>query len=475
MTAKYLFVVASALAIAATVHAQGQRPAGATPAPAQSGSVSPALAGGDLSPGGLRTPVYRTHVDLSRASVADGFTFAAGGDLLGPYNPLTPLGDPDVDKMLKILQNADVAFANHEGSAFDLPGPAGTTHAAQNGGGYPRFSTALDRDFKAMGIKMVSMANNHAGDWGPEGLLATLASVKAAGLVEAGAGASLSDARSAGVVYTPRGNVGLIATASTYNRATPAADAVGTLPPRPGISVLRVRPVISVSDEQMVLLRRLGAAWWRPGSGVRDAPDAVTVGGVTFRTGPGPGLTYLVDKDDRDAIIASITDAKRANDMVVFSIHAHEVASTGSRASVADFLPPLFHQAIDAGADIVLRHGPHVLGGVEIYKGKPIFYGLNSLFFIVGGVKSGLDPAHRLSTGFYDSAVGVTEFKGGKPRVVRLYPIVTIVDRTAAFGGSKLASGEDARRILARIQKESEPFGTKINVENGIGVIRIAQ
>src|SRR5690348_5710435 len=206
MTAKYLLAAASAVVIAAAANAQDPHETRAVLAPVQSNVGGPPIAGGDLSPGGLRTPVYRTHVDLSRASVADGFTFAAGGDLLGPYNPLTQLGDPDVNKMLKILQSADVGFANHEGSAFDLPGPAGTTHAAQNGGGYPRFSTALDRDFKAMGIKMVSMANNHAGDWGPEGLLATLASVKAAGIVEAGAGASLSDARSAGVVYTPRGN-----------------------------------------------------------------------------------------------------------------------------------------------------------------------------------------------------------------------------------------------------------------------------
>ena len=475
MTAKYLLALASALSIATAAQAQDSRATNTAPAPGQFKSVTPGLAGGEQSPGGLRTPVYRTEGDLSRATVADGFTFAAGGDLLGPYNPLTQLGDPDVNKMLKILQSSDVGFANHEGSGFDLPGPADTTHAAQNGGGYPRITTALDRDFKAMGIKMVSMANNHAGDWGPEGLLATLASVEAAGLVEAGAGASLGDARRAGVVYTPRGNVGLIATASTFNPATPAADGEGTLKPRPGISVLRARPAITLSDEQMVLMRRLGAAWWAPGSGVRDEAGAVTVGGVTYKPGPVTGLTYIVDKEDRDAIMASITAAKRANDMVAFSIHAHEVGPTGSQASVADFLPVLFHQAIDAGADVVIRHGPHVLGGVEIYKGKPIFYGLASLFFGVGGTARSLDGIHAQNDAYYDGAMGVTEFKGGKPSVVRIYPITAITDRPAAFGGSKLATGQDAKRILERIQQESAPFGTRIQIENDIGVIRIAR
>lgn len=460
MSSKYLLAAAGALLLVVGTQAQESRPA---------------LAGGDLV-GGIRTPVHRTDVtDLALGRVADGFTFAAGGDLLGPYNPLSQQGDPELNRMLKLLQDADVGFANHEASSFDLPGPPGTTQAAQNGGGYPRFSVALNRDFRAMGIKLVSMANNHAGDWGPQGLTATLQTVAASGIVHAGAGASLGDARRAGVVYTPRGTVGLIATASTFNPATAAADGFGAIPPRPGVSVLRVRPVVSLTEEQMVLMRRLSAAWWTPNYGVRDEPGATTVGGATYKAGNDRNLSYLVDKDDRDAVIKSISDAKRANDLVAFSIHAHEVATTGSAASPAEFLPPLFHQAIDAGADIVLRSGPHVLGGVEIYKGKPIFYGLNSLFFIVGGASAAGDAARRAATGFYDSAVAVTEFKGGKPSVVRMYPITTIIDRPAAFGGSRIATGADARRILAVIQKESEPFGTEIRIENDVGVIRIAR
>jgi poly-gamma-glutamate synthesis protein (capsule biosynthesis protein) len=474
ITGKFLLAAASALVIAAAVQAQSPEPTRAVPAAEQSTADVPALAGGDLNAQGSRDPVYRTDVDLSRATVADGFTFAAGGDLLGPENPLTQLGNPDVNRMLKLFQDADVGFANHEGSGFDLPGPAGTTHAAQNGGGYPRLTVALDRDFRAMGIKMVSLANNHAGDWGSGGLLATLATLRTVGIVEAGAGASLSEARHAGVVYTPRGTVALIATASTFNPATVAADGIGALPPRPGISALQVRPVVELSDEQMVLMRRLGNMWWEPRSGVRDEADAITVGGATFRPGSSDKITYNVDESDRKAILSSITDAKRANDMVVFSIHAHQVATSGSTASVADFLPPLFHQAIDAGADIVVRAGPHILGGVEIYKGKPIFYGLSSLFFDIGGARRKL-AGQPLTTAFNDAAVAVTTFKGGRPDVVRIYPIITIVNNRAAFGGSKIATGEDAKRILGAIQQESEPFGTQIMIENGVGVIRIRQ
>lgn len=413
-------------------------------------------------------------VDLSKARVADGFVFAAGGDIFS-RTPIANLGHPEVNKMLKLLQDADVAFANHEASGFDLPGPGNVTQAAQNGGGYPRFTNALERDFKARGLDIVSMANNHAGDWGPEGLVATLAAVDAAGLVQAGAGASMTEARKPGVFYTPRGNVAVIATASTFNPATQAADGTASIRPRPGISVLRARPVVELNADQMELMRRLSGAWWNPNSGVRnDPPGQVTVGGASFREGPGGKLSYLVDEGDRKAVMESITEAKRNYDLVAFSIHAHEVATTGSRASAAEFLPELLHEAIDSGADLVVRHGPHILGGIEIYKGKPIFYSLSSLFFTFGSVEQAQDAAHRARTGFYDNAVAHVEFKNGKPSVVRIYPLITVTDAGPAFGATKIARGEDARRILTTIERESAQWGTKIPIENDVGVIRLS-
>ena len=42
------------------------------------------------------------------------------------------------------------------------------------------------------------------------------------------------------------------------------------------------------------------------------------------------------------------------------------------------------HAAIDAGADIVIGHGPHYSLAVEVYRGKPIFYGLGSFSFHTG-------------------------------------------------------------------------------------------
>jgi len=51
---------------------------------------------------------------------------------------------------------------------------------------------------------------------------------------------------------------------------------------------------------------------------------------------------------------------------------------------VLDYMREIAHAAIDAGADIVIGHGPHYSLAVEVYRGKPIFYGLGSFSFHTG-------------------------------------------------------------------------------------------
>ena len=49
-----------------------------------------------------------------------------------------------------------------------------------------------------------------------------------------------------------------------------------------------------------------------------------------------------------------------------------------ARRSAAEFIPVFARQMIDAGADLVAGHGPHLLRGMELYKKKPIFYSLGN-------------------------------------------------------------------------------------------------
>ena len=71
-------------------------------------------------------------------------------------------------------------------------------------------------DLKAMGFDLVARSNNHAGEYGYEGLLETNAWLDKAGVVYAGSGEKYASARAARFVSTPRGRVGMVATASSY-------------------------------------------------------------------------------------------------------------------------------------------------------------------------------------------------------------------------------------------------------------------
>src|SRR3546814_20464017 len=60
-----------------------------------------------------------------------------------------------------------------------------------------------------------------------------------------------------------------------------------------------------------------------------------------------------------------------------------------------NFLKTLFPDVGDAGADVVVGGGPHALRGIEIYKGKTIFYGIG-VFFIRGEIKAMQEAAFRV-------------------------------------------------------------------------------
>ena len=65
-------------------------------------------------------------------------------------------------------------------------------------------------------------------------------------------------------------------------------------------------------------------------------------------------------------------------DVVVASCH------WGLGREPLQYMTDIAHAAIDAGADVVMGHGPHYSLPVELYKGKPIFYGLCNLTFATG-------------------------------------------------------------------------------------------
>ena len=199
---------------------------------------------------------------------------------------------------------------------------------------------------------------------------------------------------------------------------------------------------------------------------------------------------------DQAALLRAVREAKTAADLVVFSIHAHE-SPTGlddDTPAPPDFLLKLFHQCVDAGADVILGGGPHALRGVEIYRGKPILYGMG-LFMLKAQIKAMQETVFRVwpdATGhapkpggggdgggtpprWLEGVIAVVDYDArGRERQVRLYPIdLTGGGDRALRGLPRLAQGETAARILAELQADSAEFGTKIQVKDFVGVIRI--
>ncbi len=91
--------------------------------------------------------------------------------------------------------------------------------------------------------------------------------------------------------------------------------------------------------------------------------------------------------NDLDEVRAAVALAERDHDLVVFSFHG------GAEGAKARHVPgevelawgekrgdvkALAHAAIDAGADLVLGHGPHVLRAMEVYRGRLIAYSLGN-------------------------------------------------------------------------------------------------
>jgi poly-gamma-glutamate capsule biosynthesis protein CapA/YwtB (metallophosphatase superfamily) len=431
----------------------------------------------------------------SSGGVPDGFTFAAGGDIISP-RPFDLGKDAAIAGVAELFRRADLGFANQEGAIFEVAGFRGS-HAAENGGGTPVSPTQLARDLKSMGISVVSKANNHATDWGGEGLIATLSTLVSAGIVQAGSGAGLSEARAPGYVETRRGMAALVSVASTFPPMSVAGPTVTNsgidLAARPGISALHVRLVRRVSPENFANLRRIagGAAYAVPG---RD--DEVRIGDVLFRKSESPGLTWEMLQADETAVLASVREARAKASFVLFAIHAHQTAGDeddgpppyqpevlhfANEAAApndprpADFEPALFHAVIDAGADAVVRTGPHILNGIEIYKGKPIFYGLGSLFFPFGQRRNFTTAAGEKFTFIdenFETVIPVTSYKDGKVSEIRLYPVAIDSSSGPATGSPFLAPADQARRIQERVRALSKPFGTEVRIENGVGIIR---
>ncbi len=442
-------------------------------------SAQPTLAQGEA---GLTTaPVPST-------AIAGDFSFAAVGDIIY-LRPMLATLERQAPDMLRILRDANVTFGNFETSAFDLSRFKGSPQA-ESGGTWMLADPAVAGDVAAMGIDMVSHANNHATDWGVEGMLETLDLLDAAKLTHSGTGRTMTAARAPAYLDSSWGRVALVSATTSFTPMSPAADPLGRVPGRAGANTIRSTEIGLVSETDLAAIARITGA--KPGAPVKIKTQ-------TFRATPHPTtpMTIQFDLNGKDvaANLLSIRQAKQNGNFVIFSLHNHEPGNASE--TPANFAPAFARQVIDAGADMFIGHGPHQLRGIEIYKGKPIFYSLgnfammnNSLddvpadMFDQFGVTPGTVTTPELLQArnaksfsdpiFFESVIAVSHFRDGRLSEIRLHPVdLGVGAKGAARGVPRLADAATGARIIERLQRLSTPFGTRIVMDQGIGVIHI--
>ena len=423
------------------------------------------------------------------------FTVVAVGDIIEPQ-PLYS-ADPAFQQLVQKIRQADVGFANMESSLVDFhtfQGPVAGTEAPLETGDA----------IKALGITLMSRANNHAFDGGVLGMISTDDALDKLGIVHAGTGRNLQEARAAHYIETPKGRVGLVSLYSVDDSSeygpnfakTEATYRDGNLGGAPGLNPLHLTTYHVVSPEHLQALRQIAVSAYAsrenvgPAAVSTGAPDRFRFFDEWYQGGPDVGsLHYEMNASDARDILRSVRNGKIFAEFMIVAVHAHQTTNYRAQGrgavdhEAADFLVKLAHDSVDNGADMFVSHGVHALHGVEIYNGKPIFYGLSNFVFQFGlQVESAYDimatakekAAHE-NPANQETVLTESRFEGGKLREVRLYPVdLGGSHRPISRMGIPLTpSPAEAQRILHELQELSRPFGTRISIEDNVGVIRI--
>jgi poly-gamma-glutamate synthesis protein (capsule biosynthesis protein) len=428
---------------------------------------------------------------LAGAQSADRYTIALTGDSI-ITRKLSVYEEPEFLSMIERIRSADAAFTNIEMLFHDYE----SYPMASSGGTYMRAQPELVKELVWAGFDLGGLANNHSGDYGPQAMLLTEKYVREAGITAAGVGRSLAEAREAKFLETGKARIALVSLASTFPDHSMAGKSRDDIPARPGLSPLRHKVTNQVSRAQLESLRGILKSLR---VNVPDTGDSLTFRGERFLVGEPAGVVTEPHEGDMEEIATIVRNAESLSDYTIVSIHAHEGA--GDRSVPAKFVVDFARRMIDEGADIFVGHGPHVLRGIEIYKGRPILYSLGDFIFQNETLQRlphenyaplGLGEGKGLSdfndarydhdrTGFpaspeiWESVVAEVVFEGKDLAELKLYPISLGFGKARQVRGRPLFADEAlSRKILSDLTRLSKPFGTEVQYVDGIGVVKLS-
>jgi poly-gamma-glutamate capsule biosynthesis protein CapA/YwtB (metallophosphatase superfamily) len=347
-----------------SVPAPRQLPAPADTAvePTRSGDEVVLLFGGDTAPADAALPLLARH----------GYEY--------PFAPTVDL-----------LRSADLAVVNLE---------APVTERQQGLPLYKRYVYKVApeglRAMRWAGVDAVTLANNHALDYGRPGLRDTLEHLRASRVVALGAGRDAAAARR-GAVWRIRGT--------------------------------RIGVLAYLEDSFMHSLYVRSFAW----------------GGF-------PGVARL----EAAQVKRDIARMRRHADVVIV------VAHWGRNYTGVTLLQRLYGRLlVEAGADAVIGHHPHIHHPVGLHRGRPIIYSLGNYAFGTPGRST-----------FRHGLLARLRVRGRRLRQVELIPL-TVQNRIVRFKPERTEPAP-AREMMRALAARSAPLGATVKVRSdGVGVIEL--
>ncbi len=304
-------------------------------------------------------------------------TLLAGGDV----GPLVEHPEEFVNEVLPVLSQADIRLVQCERTYSRRGWPPHQTMGT--GGDHSRVEPEKALIYKKAGIDVVSLASNHAMDWGPEAMMDTVELFRSMGMQVIGAGENIEEATRPAIVEKNGVRVAILGYCSVIQDRGQAAA-----PDRPGLAPMRVHTYYEKQD-------------WQPGTP--------------------PNILTIPYEEDLKALQEAIGKAKAQADAVILFIHwgVRHIPKT-----IATYQPQVAHAAIDAGVDLIIGHHAHLLKAVEVYKGKVCFYSIGN-FMTTGSLSKSLHNAWGLYWWEQDPETPLFGFPIDSKKIILAKPVLS--------------------------------------------------
>ena len=400
------------------------------------------------------------------------------------------------DELKPYIESADAAFFNLE-TTLNEEGECPS--AQQSGGTYLRVTPKVLPDLMAFGFNMTTFNNNHAFDFSIEGFLSTLEELDESEFVHAGCGRTLGEAAKPRYLETSAGRVALISVNTDFTLDMMAGEQTSRVPGRAGVNGIRLNKYVRVTEREMEFIRELAEktginasrnitikeGYYKP-----TANDEEMLGpNLIFKLGDTCEYVMECQREDVERVKRAIYEAKLSSDYIIVSVHSHQLSGL-AKENPSQFLIDFAHECIDAGANAILGHGPHLLRPIEVYKDCPIFYSLGDFilqlynielapaeFFKKVGLPIDSTVHDLLKTRSKNFTVGLMEdprmalsvlpmweCDGGKLKSLKLIPIELTMNGKKCDEGLPRISGRE--KVIEYLGKMSEPYGVRLTLSN---------